>query len=273
MGLLSFGKDKSVSSGSSLDFSFGRSGSFGESIDRATAESQAGGVSSQAIAFEDIFGSLFSNAASRALGGNNSPAQQLFSGGLNFLQTLQDNAGIDALKKRISGPSEALQGNLTALQESLGRLFREELNPAITGDAISAGALGGSRQGVAQGAAARGIAEQFSQGAASLISADQTQRDEAATTLSSLLTEGASLGLQNLGGLFELGLEGELNLAPLSALKGIIGDPTVLTQAQDFSRSFSESLGESLQEAFSEDFSFGKSQTSSKSSGFSLGLF
>jgi hypothetical protein len=186
---------------------------------------------------------------------------------------LQDNAGITALEKRVSGPSEALQANLDTLQSSLGRLFKEELNPAITGSAVAAGTLGGGRQGVAQAGAARGIAEQFSAGASTLISEDQAQRDDAAATLSALLTEGAGLGLSNLGGLFELGLEGQLNLAPLTALSQILGSPTVLTEAQDFSKSFSESLGESFQEAFSQDFSFGTSQQQSKSKGFSLGLF
>jgi hypothetical protein len=269
-----FGGSKSSSSGSSLDFSLGRSGSVGGSTDVATAGSEAGGFSSQSIAFQDIFSRLYGGAASKALGASAAvnPAQQLFSGGLDFLKNLQGNAGIDALQNRVSGPNDVLQGNLDTLQSSLGRLFREELNPAITGDAVAAGALGGGRQGVAQAGAARGIAEQFSAGASSLISTDQAQRDQAAATLSSLLTEGAGLGLQNLPGLFELGLEGELNLAPLSALADILGGPTVLTQAQDFSKSFSESLGESFQEAFSEDFSFGTSQQKSKSGGFNFGL-
>src|SRR5690606_11324493 len=152
--------------------------------------------STQSIAFGDIFEGLFREASSRATAAV-SPARQLFSGGLNFLEMLQGNVGTEALAKRITGPSQALQANLGALQESLGRLFREEINPAITGDAVSAGALGGGRQGVAQGAAARGIAEQFTQGAASLIAADQAQRDEAASTLATLLTEGAGLGLEN----------------------------------------------------------------------------
>lgn len=273
MGLLSFGSSRSESSGSSLDFSAGRSGSFGESLDRAESRAMAGGVSTQDIAFSPIFSRLFSNAASRALGDIESPAQMLFSGGLDFLDTLQNNAGLDALASRVTGPNEALQGSLQTLQESLGRLFREEINPAITSEAIGAGALGGGRQGVAQAQGTRAIAEEFTRGASSLIQADVEQRQEAATTLGTLLTEGASLGLQNLPGLLQLGVEGQVNLAPLSALANILGPATVLTDARDFSRSFSESLGTSFQEAFSEDFSFGTSQQRSTSKGFNLGLF
>lgn len=272
MGLFSFGSTESRSEGSSLDFSFGRSGSTAGSFDRATAGSRAGGVSQQAIAFQPIFSRLFGNAASRALGEIDSPAQMLFAGGMDFLDTLQGNAGVDALARRVTGPNEALQTNLSALQENIGRFFKEEINPAITTEAIGAGALGGGRQGVAQGRAARAVTEQFTQGAASLIQADQAQRDEAATNLANILTEGAALGLESLPGLLQLGVEGEVNLAPLSALSQILGPATVLTQARDFSRSFSESLGESFQESFGEDFAFGTSRQTSESSGFNLGL-
>lgn len=272
MGLFDFGSNKSSSQGSSLDISVGRSGSVAGSSDIATSRGVSGGSSSQSIFAGGIFESLFSEASRRA-GEAISPAKQLFSGGLNFLDALQGNVGTDALAKRITGPNEALQANLGALQESLGRLFREELNPAIAGEAVSGGTLGGGRQGVAQGAAARGIAEQFTQGAASLIGQDQEQRDEAAATLGTLLQEGAGLGLDSLPGLLAVGLEGEANLAPLEALSRILGGPTVLTEASDFSRSFSDSIGESFQESFGENFSFGTSQQTSKSSGFSFGLF
>lgn len=272
MGLL-FGSNKSSSQGSSLDFSVGRSGSVAGATDVASAGSEGGGFSSQSIAFQDIFKQLFSSASTKALGATgDSPASQLFSGGLDFLKNLQSNSGLTALENRVNGAGNALDKNLETLQASLGRLFKEELNPAITASAVGDGALGGGRQGVAQAGAARGIAEQFSAGASNLIAADQSQRDQAAATLSTLLTEGAGLGLSNLGGLFELGLEGQINLAPLSALSQILGSPTVLTEAQDFSKSFSESLGESFQEAFSEDFSFGTSQQTSKSKGFNFGL-
>lgn len=268
----SFGSSGSKSFGSSLDFSFGRSGSRGESLDRANSNAVSGGTSSQSIAFEPLLSQLFSTATTRAMSAGPSPAAMLFSGGLDFLSRLSGNAGTEALARRVTGPNDALQANLDALRENLGRLFSEEINPAITNEAIAGGTLGGGRQGVAQGQGIRAIAEQFTQGAASLISTDQAQRDEAASTLGSLLAEGSRIGLENLSGLLNIGVEGQTNLAPLSALAQILGAPTVLTESQDFSRAISESLGMSLEESFGEDFSFGQSQTSSKSRGFNLGF-
>lgn len=273
MALFGFGASGSKSQGSSFDFSQGRSGSTGRSFDAATSGSIGGGSSSQEIAFAPIFADLFKTASSRAMGAGPSPANMLFSGGLNFLERLQGNAGTDALQRRVSGPNTALEGNLQALRENLGRLFSEEINPAITNEAIAGGQLGGGRQGVAQGLGARAIAEQFTQGAASLISDDQMQRDAAAGKLGDLLGSGASTGLGALQSLLGIGMEGQTNLGPLSQLAQILGGPTVLGQSSDFSRAFSESLGQSFQDAFSENFSVGTSQQTSKSKSASFSLF
>ena len=239
MSLFSFGSGGSSSSGSSLDV--------GSSQSISQAVSQAGGQSNQNIAFADIFSQLYGQGASRALGGKKeNPALQLFSGGIEFLQNLTNNSGVESLKGIVEGDSSALDNNLMRLQDSLGRLFREEINPAITSDAVGSGTLGGGRQGVAQAGAARGIAEQFSQGAASLISGDQQRKDTAATTLAGLIQQGSSLGLDNLGNLLSVGVEANTNLAPLAALSSIIGDPTVLTQSSDFSNAINQSLAESF---------------------------
>lgn len=273
MSLFGFGGSSSRSQGSSFDFSQGRSGSTGRSFDTAVSGSTGGGSSSQAIAFAPLFEQLFSTASGRALNAGPSPANMLFSGGLNFLDRLQGNAGIDALTRRVSGPNAALEGNLQALRENLGRLFSEEINPALTKDAIAGGQLGGGRQGVAQGIGTRAIAEQFTQGAASLISDDQAQRDAAAGQLGELIGSGASTGLGALQSLLGIGMEGATNLGPLQQLAAIMGGPTTLTSSSDFSRAFSESLGQSFQDAFSENFSVGTSQQSSKSKSTSFSLF
>lgn len=269
-----FGSSRSSSQGSSFDLSRGRSGSTGRSFDTSRSGSTGGGVSSQEIAFAPIFADLFSEASGRAMGAGPNPANMLFSGGLDFLERLQGNAGTDALERRVSGPNVALEGNLQALQERLGRLFSEEINPAIAGEAIATGQLGGGRQGVAQGLGARAIAEQFTQGAASLISEDQAQRDTAAGTLGELLSGGAATGLGALQSLLGIGMEGATNLGPLSMLAQILGGPTTLSSSVDFSNAFSESLGQSFQDAFSENFSVGTSQQSStsKSRNFNLGF-
>lgn len=232
-------------------------------ISESMGSSYSGGRSSQSIAFNDIFRNLYSNAASKALDPRNAnPAQQLFSGGLKFLSELTENSGIKGLENIISGSDNALENNLGALQSSLGRFFSEELNPAITSDAVATGSLGGGRQGVAQGIASRGVAEQFSQGAASLINANQQRTDSASTSLAQLMQQGSSLGLDNLGNLLGIGTEAETGLAPLSMLSQILGGPTTLTESEERSRASNYGM--------SSGFSYGTS--TGKSSSFNFGL-
>lgn len=258
--------------------SYGRSWS----QDRAESGSESGGYnvggsgaeSQTRIAFEDTFARLFGGAEGAAAGLDPSmlteSANQLFSGGVGFLDQLSGGAGRDYLASRVSGENPLVEEQIAALSEDVGQLFREELNPAITAEAVGGGALGGGRQGVAQAGAMDTAAREFVRGSTALRSADQAARDAAAGRLveSDVAAAGTGLaGLTGLQGLSEAGFGAEL--APYTMLSQILGGPTVLSSSssqsfqrgQDFARAYSESFGRSESESRStsraKDVSFG----------------
>ncbi len=156
----------SLSLGGNVSSSFGVGGSqsVSDSIASSLSSSQTGGQSSstQGIAFQDLFSQLYggANAAAGLVNtqGLSATANQLFSGGTKFLDMLGGNPGTDALQARI-GDTSARDAQLGALQSGLGDLFNEQLLPGITGQGVSTGTLGGSREAVAQSLAAKQVAQ------------------------------------------------------------------------------------------------------------------
>lgn len=274
-----FGIGGSSSRQSSQANSLGINVAGSQSTSTQTSQSQAGSQnrSSQDIAFADLFSQLYGGAASTAgmLSGApvQSAANMLFSGGTGFLDSLQGGAGQDYLANRVSGESPVLGEQISALGSDLGKFFQEQLNPAITSQAVAGGQLGGGRQGVAQAGAAGEVARQFQQGATALRGADIQARDAAARDLMSGQTQAAGVGLSALPSLLGLRQQGSLAaLAPYQALAGILGGPTVLTQQQG--TSFSDSTSEAIAKAISASFGVDTSSSSSKgkSKSFSLGF-
>lgn len=252
MGLFGFGgsKQDSSSSGQSSSLSRSQSGQVSGGI------SESGAVSQQGIAFEDVFARLFGQAQGAAAGLDPSlltdAANQLFSGGTQFLGGLGGDAGSEYLQDRLSDNNQVLEEQIGLLGEDIGKFFSEEINPAITSQAIGGGALGGGRQGVAQGAAADAVGEQFRRGATALRAGDIAARDQAAGLLAQQGTQQAAIGLGALPDLLGIAETGAFaSLAPSERLAAILGDPTVLTQsesfgsAQDFARAFASSFGQS----------------------------
>jgi len=278
-GLFSFGGSKasSKSESSSLDTSYGYQGDTSQSLSTGTSQSVSGGTSTQDLAFRDIFGQLYgnaSNAAGRmaaAAPGLSSQAQMLFSGGANFLEGLQGPTPESTYLEGRLGANPLLEQNISGLGEDIGRFFSEQINPAIRGDAVAAGALGGSRQGVAQGLAADAAARQFATGAAQLRTADQAQRDAAAAQLGQNRVASATAGLAGLSPTLQAAQAGfGAELAPYQALAGILGGPTTLTQSQQFAQASSEDVARAISQAFGEDFSYGTSKATSSSKSKSL---
>lgn len=231
------------------------------------SEQMSNSQSGQTIAFEDMFRQLYGNASTAARGAVagagelGQTAKDLFSGGSQFLQGLGGDAGSRYLNERVNGSNEVLDENIAALREDTGRLFREELNPAITSRAVAGGTLGGGRQGVAQGLAAEAATQQFTRGATALRTADASQRDAVAGQIAQNSLQSASTGLGALPGLFDLATKGNNSeLGVYSLLGSILGGPTTL----------SSSSSSSLARAFSEAFSQGNSKSSSF--GVSLGV-
>lgn len=252
MGLFSFGGSKSSSqaTGSSESFDLAASGSVAGGVSAGGSESR------QAIAFEDVFARLFGSAEGAAAGLDPSllsgAANQLFSGGLDFLESLSGGPGADFLTARITGDDGLLEEQISGLGADIGEFFNTQILPGITSEAVAGGSLGGGRQGVAQGAAASAAGREFARGATSLRTADAAARADAAGVLGQQRLAGAEIGLGGLGGLAgiaDLGFGAELE--PFERLAAILGGPTVLgestsfTSAEDFARSFSSSFGAS----------------------------
>lgn len=264
--------------GKSSSESFG----FSRSRDEARSGSVSGGVSTsggtstsrQALAFEDVFARLFGGAEGAAAGLDPSllteSANQLFSGGTRFLDQLAEGGPERAhLEGRISGESPVLDEQISALGEDIGQFFREEINPAITSEAVAGGALGGGRQGVAQGRAGAAAGREFQRGATALRAGDIAARDAAAATLGQQRTQAAGVGLGGLAGvqgIAEAGFGAEL--APYQALASILGPQTVLTQAE----SQESAEARDFASAFSEAFGFSESEQRSRSKSSNFGL-
>lgn len=241
---------------SSIGGSSSKTVSNSESFDRSKAGSVSGGFgvsgSQQDIAFEDIFARMFGGAEGAAAGLDPSmltnAANTLFSGGMGFMDSLGANAGNAYLGDRLSGDNAVLEQQIGLLGEDIGQFFNEQLLPGITSEAVGGGQLGGGRQGVAQGLAAREAGSQFTRGATALRAGDINARDAAAGVLGQNTIQGATAGLQGLSplaGIADFGFGA--GMAPYERLAQILGGPTTLTTAAstsgDFARSFSESFG------------------------------
>lgn len=275
-----FGLSSSRQSSQSTSTDFGIQGAFSESGSQGFAQSTSGAQSTQGIAFADLFSQLYGGASGAAAqASRNVPifqgeAAQLFSGGVDFLSQLQGNPATDYLASRVTGPDSAAQAQLGALGQGLGDFFKEQLLPGITGGGVSTGTLGGARQGVNIAQAAKGVAGQFTQGAASILASSQAQRDAAAGTLGAQTIQGAATGLGALPGLLGLSQAGaNASLNPYLALSQILGGPTVLTQSQAGSQSSSQDIARALSESFGLSYGTSQSTSKGKSVGVSFGPF
>jgi hypothetical protein len=279
MGLLSFGGSKSKSSTSSQASAYGYSGS--ESVQGSISQGISGGTarSGQDIAFADLFANLYGGAtgaagrAAIAAPGLSDQAGMLFSGGLDFLDRLGGGAGAGYLEDRLRGDSGILEAQIGQLEQDMGRLFSEQLNPAITSQHVAGGTLGGGRQGVAQAGAAGQVAREFGRGVTELRAMDQAQRDQIARDAGAMTQAGAGAGLAALPGLYGLAEAGNLaELSPYMSLAQIMGGPTTLTTSESQQFSQDQAIAQAISRAFGEDFSKSSSKGSSKSSRLSLGF-
>lgn len=217
--------------------------------------SQSGDVSAssttQSIAYDDLYKQLFAgatDAAARGVAGGEelgNSARSLFSGGLNLFDSLGGDAGSDYLKSRLTGDNPELTSQIDQLREDTGRLFNEQLNPAITSRAVAGGTLGGGRQGVAQGLAADAAARSFEQGAVSLRAQDLSMRDAAAMSVAGNSLQAANTGLGALPTLMDtLSKTASPELGIYQQLSSILGGPTVLSTSNSAAEAFSKSFGE-----------------------------
>jgi len=282
MSLLGIGGSKGSSSSSSESYGYSGSNSLSDSVSTSSGISSSAGVSTstQDIAFQDLFSQLYGGAAAAAgklTGeGTQNIAQMLFSGGTGFLDSLAGGSANEYLERRLSDQNPVLEQQIGQLGGDLGRFFNEQLNPAITGQAVAGGTLGGGRQGVAQAGAMREVADQFTRGATALRGGDIAARDAAAQGLLGNRTAAAGVGLGVLPGMLGIQQQGSLaSLAPYQALAGILGGrPTLKTaRSADSSSSVSSSdaVARAISASFGEDFSKSKSKSSNVSASIGFG--
>jgi hypothetical protein len=278
--MFGFGASSARSNSQSSSLDFGINTSFSDSLSQALSSSRSGGqsTSTQNVWNADILQRLYADSLGAA--GNvdtglfQGQAAQLFDSGSRILDTLGVGAGEDYLSSRLTDTSSR-DAQLDVLQQRMGSLFTEELNPAITARHVAGGTLGGGRQGVAQGQAAQRVAREFAAGATDIISRDQLARDTAAGTLMQGRTAAAGVGAQLIPSLATVAQAGlGAPLSPYTALASIIGGPLALTQAQstDFGESSSESVARAISEALGFNYGTSQSTSSSKSKSFNFGV-
>ncbi len=219
-------------------------------IGGSSASSQS--TTSQDVFSADLFRSLFSGASNVAgeidTSGLTEAANQLFSSGQGFLGDLQSlSAGTDVsgefLSSRISGEGGFVDENIAALGEDLGQFFNEQLLPGITSQAVGGGALGGGRQGVAQGKAIESVGREFRRGSLEIRNRDLRERTEAARALSAQKLSASQAGLTGVQQQFDLANAATLApFSPFLTLAQILGSPTTLTESQATSKSKSLSF-------------------------------
>lgn len=296
---LSGSKSSSQSSGSSSSSSssFGQStsqqgstsGSFSQGGSQASSQDSSYGYSTSNIAFEDVFARLFGGAEGTAANLDTSlltqASNQLFAGGLDFLSSIGGDSGSAYLTDRLEGRNDVLEAQKANLKTDIGKLFREELLPGVTSEAVRGGQLGGGRQGVAQGMAADAAAEAYTRGATELSARDQARRDTIAQGIANRNIQGAQVGLAGMGGLMDIAM-GSINAQtmPMQFLASILGDKTVLNQSEsssqgssfsnawDFARAFAESFGFSQSTDQSQSRSQSETQSTSSSGSFGIGF-
>ena len=156
---------------------------------------------------------------------------------------------------------------------NLGQFFREQINPAITGNSQQVSQMGGSRQGLAQAGAINTLGQQFQQGATGIMNnayntgagmaqaADQMrlsgmgQAGQLAGMGQGMNLQGMGQAMQSMPNMFNMGMQPyQAAWMPLQNLAGLLGGPTVLGQSQ--------SMGGS----------YGRQQSSGSSSGSSFGM-
>lgn len=183
-------------------------------------------------------------------------------------QTQAYQPALAAMRQQMN-PTRQIQAQGRSLQSGLGEMFREELNPAIRGNAIAAGGFGGGRQGVAQGQAVGELADAYTQGLGDITANANAQALGASQGYAGILDSLRQRALQATGAAGDIRTAGQTNqlnaaqLIPqvgaarqgfgtagtqsmmdaLQQLAQIYGNPTILSQAQSGGKSGGWSFG------------------------------
>jgi len=278
MGLLGIGGSKSSANSRTDSFSFDNLDSFGFDFGTDSSRSRSGsfGRSRDSLANADVFADLFSGASASAAGidtgGITSAANQLFSSGGGFLDTLRGGgAGAEFMQNRLASDSGLADQQIGALGSDIGTFLNETVNPAITARGVAASTLGGSRTGVARGVAGGKAVDAFSKGAVDIRAREQAARDAIAGNLATNEAGRSTAGLGSLAGLFGLAESGAMaDLSPFAALSSILGQQTVLGESDSGSSALADSFGLNFGTSSTTGRAGSESHSRSKSTGKSF---
>jgi hypothetical protein len=137
----------------------------------------------------------------------------------------------------LTNPASQIKAQAGSLQAGLGQMFRQEMMPAIKSNAIASGGFGGGRQGIAEARGVGQLADAYTKGYGDIVAGAN------ATAL------GAGELAGSLGGqMYNLGMMPSMaGFAPLQAMSGLLGSPTVLQEALSRGRGASTATGSSQQ--------------------------
>lgn len=145
-----------------------------------------------------------------------SQAQGLNKQGINpTVQNVYQNAATGNNQWLNSFQNPTNDPTFTNYANMIGQQYNEQIMPGIQSDAIAAGGLGNSRQGIAEGIAARGAGQALSNFGAQAYSGQQDRSLQAGTTM----LNNQLIGAQQLQ---------QMPWYNLNQYKGILGNPTVL---------------------------------------------
>ena len=216
---------------------------FGVSSGSSSSSSQSSGssfVSQQQQPFLDFLRNAGQTQFGQQQGGLQGlfgQSQGLFDQGQQFGQQGVNNQFLDALGQQAGGNPELVAAQTAQLGTDIG-LFTDQLQAGNRRDAVGGNALGGGRQGVAEGITNQGALQSFQQGALGFQLADQQRSLQAAQAGGGLLGQGAAQGganLNNLFGLLQAPFQSQFDA--LGSLGQAIGPTDILSQQQGSSSS------------------------------------
>jgi hypothetical protein len=155
------------------------------------------------------------------VGAANQPAQN------EFLSNLRNNPYNNSAAGFMDYMGNAQQ-QIGALKSSLKDQYLNTLLPQISDVAQQGGALGGGRQGVAQGMANNGMQMALAQGGSNILNNSYNQAQQASQFMTQQYTGQQLAGIEGLQGIQQQ------QLAPLLALAQILGNPTVMQKSGSF---------------------------------------
>ena len=226
--------------------------SFNNAFSNATSFGKSGGTSATFVDPSQQPYQNFLREAGKAQIGKGAGAVGIAArrGGQNTLLAQEAN-------QKLFDPASQIKAQTDSLRSGLGRLFTDEINPAIENRAIASGGFGGGRQGVAQGVAAGQLGDAFTQGLGDITARANAQAQVAI---------GAAPGLAE-AGVTAAGAPSQFGFDQLGQFAGLVGAPTILATGETFGSTGSVSTGGSQSISRQQSLSQAISESRSRASG------